>query len=184
MTGLLVAPIVLAGTVAWVLARPRGGPSQSLPPRFAPIVARVDRAAPDFELPLLVGGDALRLSGLREPVVVLNFWASWCPPCKQEAPELEAVWNTYRARGVQFLGVDFRDSRSDGVQFERRYGITYPSVSDPGGTLESPYRLIGLPTTFVIDHGRIRFQVTGKTDRKQLGAILDSVLRGGPSPAP
>ena len=135
--------------------------------------------APSFALPSVQGTGTISLQAFRRRVVVLNFWASWCGPCKEEAPQLQAVWQAYRGRGVQLIGVDHRDDRTAAIAFQRRYAISYPSVSDPAGELSARYRMIGIPTTFVIDGaGRIRFRFVGKVDASLLRAALAQVLAG------
>lgn len=136
-----------------------------------------DRPAPHFELPTLQGGGTISLRDFDGKVVVLNFWASWCGPCREEAPELEATWQAYRLRGVQFLGVNHQDGRAAAMAFQREFGITYPSVFDPQGTLASRYGLIGLPTTFVVgSDGRIAYRFLGKVDASMLRSVLDDML--------
>src|SRR6266571_5666585 len=83
-------------------------------------------AAPAFTLPRLLTPGRLALASLRGKVVVLNFWASWCVPCKDEAKTLEAGWMRWRPHGVVVLGVDSEDFSGDGRAFARRYGLTYP----------------------------------------------------------
>ena len=137
----------------------------------------VDTPAPDFELPLLAGGGQLRLSSLRDHVVVLNFWASWCSPCRLEAPDLQSAWKDYRSRGVRFVGVDELDDRFAAQGFIREFAITYPSVFDPSGSLADDYAFIGLPATYVIDQeGTIRFRFQGFLSGKILRSSLDQVL--------
>lgn len=137
----------------------------------------VDTVAPDFELDLLEGGGSLRLSSLRGGLVVLNFWASWCSPCRLEAPDLQSAWADYRDRGVRFIGVDELDDRSAAQGFIREFSITYPSVFDPSGSLADDYAFIGLPATYVIDaRGMIRYRFQGFLDGKTLRSSLDQVL--------
>lgn len=133
--------------------------------------------APEFVLPLLDGNDPVSLSSLRGSVVVLNVWASWCTPCREEAPDLEAAWKAYRDRGVAFLGVNERDNKAAAQSFVREVGITYPSVFDPDGRIAFLYGFVGLPTTYVIDaEGRIVYRFTGYLQGSILRDSLDEVL--------
>jgi DsbE subfamily thiol:disulfide oxidoreductase len=135
--------------------------------------------APDFSLPSLEDVDPVGVSAFRGHVLVLNFWASWCAPCRTEAPGLRLVSEHYRARGVRFLGVDERDDDAAAEAFVREFGWHYPSASDPAGSLASDYRLIGLPTTFLIDsQGTIRYRFQGYLERGVLQAALDDLLSG------
>ncbi len=113
--------------------------------------------APAFSLQRLDGAGSISLRSLRGKTVVLNFFASWCAPCKREAPALEAFWQKYRSQGVVVLGVDSGDAKSDARRFLSAHGITYPIVSDPNENLAlGTYALPGLPVTFVIDRlGRV-----------------------------
>jgi cytochrome c biogenesis protein CcmG/thiol:disulfide interchange protein DsbE len=139
-----------------------------------------DRPAPSFTLPRLAGAGGISLDDLAGHPVVLSFWASWCPPCREEAPFLRTAWNTYRSEGVRFLGVDHRDARSAGRSFVRRMAIPYPSVFDPGGELAGRYGLIGIPTTLVIRaDGRIAYRITGRVDGSNLRSALNRLLGSG-----
>lgn len=110
--------------------------------------------------------------------MTLNFWASWCAPCRLEAPDLQATWEAYRQRGVQFLGVNYRDDKAAANAFTDEFRITYPSVFDPSGSLAFGYELIGVPTTFIIDgQGHVRFQFRGYLDGAVLRRALDDVLK-------
>lgn len=136
-----------------------------------------DRPAPPFEMQALEGGGTIALQDYPGKVVVLNFWASWCGPCRAEAPDLQATWQAYRARGVQFLGVDYRDDLYAGRGFVEEFGITYPSVFDPAGRLAFEYELLGLPTTFVITPDRrIAYQFVGIVDGGVLRDAIADVL--------
>jgi DsbE subfamily thiol:disulfide oxidoreductase len=125
------------------------------------------------------GEVTISLADFRGKIVILNFWASWCAPCREEAPELEATWLESRGEGVQVLGVDHQDDRASATAFARDVGVTYPSVFDPAGELAASYGLVGLPTTFVIDGaGRIRWMFTGKVDRAGLREALADIMSG------
>jgi cytochrome c biogenesis protein CcmG, thiol:disulfide interchange protein DsbE len=107
--------------------------------------------APDFSLRRLNGEGSLRLRSLRGKVVVLNFWASWCVPCKQEAPLLETVAERYRSAGLVVVGVDAQDFRGDARRFIERHGLTYPVVRDGGGSTLTHYDVTGFPETWFVD---------------------------------
>jgi cytochrome c biogenesis protein CcmG/thiol:disulfide interchange protein DsbE len=111
--------------------------------------------APGLELPRLNAPGKVSLASLRGKVVILNFWASWCQPCKQESPLLERWQKRIAGRGV-VLGVDIRDLTSDAQAFVHRYGLTYPNVRDRGGDHLKDFGVIAYPDTLLIDrHGRI-----------------------------
>lgn len=113
--------------------------------------------APAFSLPRLEGKGSVSLASLRGKTVVLNFFASWCGPCKREAPDLESLWRQYRSDGVVVLGVDSGDARDDARRFLGAHGLTYPIVFDPDQKLAlGSYALPGLPVTYVINpDGRV-----------------------------
>jgi cytochrome c biogenesis protein CcmG/thiol:disulfide interchange protein DsbE len=133
--------------------------------------------APDFELQSLEDGTPIALSSFRGHVVVLNFWASWCAPCRLEAPGLRRVSERYRDRGVRFLGVDYRDDEAAARAFVDEFRLPYPSVSDPSGSLAADYELIGFPTTFIVDPaGTIRYRFVGYLDEEVLEDALNDAL--------
>jgi cytochrome c biogenesis protein CcmG/thiol:disulfide interchange protein DsbE len=135
---------ILASVLGWNLTH------QTPPPK-------VGAPAPLFSLPRLDGAGDLSLASLRGKTVVLNFFASWCAPCKREAPGLEKFWRRYRSDGVVVLGVDSGDAKSDARRFLSVHGVTYPIVSDPQETLAfGPYDLPGFPATYVLNsRGRV-----------------------------
>ena len=137
------------------------------------------RPAPPFRMPALNGTGEIGLERYQGDVLVMNFWASWCGPCRTEEPGLVRLARAYRSRGVAFLGIDYRDDAASARAFEREFRVGFPSVFDPAGRLAFAYRLVGIPTTFVIDeHGRIAYRLVGVLQARVLQAAIDDVLAG------
>jgi cytochrome c biogenesis protein CcmG/thiol:disulfide interchange protein DsbE len=138
-------------------------------------VARGERpAAPSLKLPVLGGRGTHSVADLRGKVVVLNFWASWCIPCKSEAPMLEKAQQRLQQTGAgTVVGVTYDDSTPDALQFVRDFKVRYPNVRDVGTKLASRYGTHRVPETFVIDqHGRIVDLHRGQIDQ----AFIDRAL--------
>ena len=135
--------------------------------------------APDFTATTLTGS-TLNFASYRGKVVVLNFWGSWCGPCRVEAPTLAVAAEQYRKAGVDFLGVDVRDTTASAEAFTRNFGVTYPSVSDAGSVITLDFTaavpIAGTPTTLVIDRtGHIAGAVFGPATMGELTAMLAKV---------
>lgn len=142
------------------------------------------RPAPDFELTAFNGefeGERFALSDMRGQVVVLNFWASWCVECDKEMALLEQAWHDYRAQGVSFIGVDYLDIDSEGLDYLARYNITYPNGPDIGSQIFQDYQCTGVPETFFIDKdGVVQHVQIGPISQPQLYGLIDRLLAGEP----
>ena len=109
------------------------------------------------------------ISELRGTPVVLNLWASWCTPCKQESPRLRAAWQQFGPQGVAFLGLNIQDLRGDARKFSKENGLTYPSVRDARRGVADSYGATGIPETFFVDaEGRVVGHVIGVVSEQQL----------------
>lgn len=162
-----------AGVVAALLALLGWGLSRAT-------AGQLDRGpAPDFELTTFDGG-TVRLSDLRDQVVVINFWASWCLPCREEAPVLEATWRAYRDRGVVFIGVDYVDTEREALAYIQEFDLTYPNGPDLGTRIAQAYRIQGVPETFFVDRqGFLRGVHIGPITEEQLVARIEALLAEG-----
>jgi cytochrome c biogenesis protein CcmG/thiol:disulfide interchange protein DsbE len=135
------------------------------------------RPAPDFAVKSFVGAQ-VRLSELRGRTVVLNFWASWCPPCREEARLLAATAETYADRGVTFLGINVWDSDADARAFLERYDVRYPNAPDSGGRITIEYGVAGLPETFLITkEGTLVNKWIGPFTPMQLERFIEEALQ-------
>ncbi len=140
-------------------------------------VSLVGRPAPDFTA-ITFDGQPWRLSDQRGRVVVLNYWASWCVPCREEAPILERVWRDYRDRGVVLLGLNIQDTPEAARAFVREFGLTYPNAPDPTGEITIAYGVLGIPETYLIGRdGRIVDKKVGIVREADLRARLEAALR-------
>ena len=134
------------------------------------------QAAPNFEF-VGLQGEQIDLDAHRGEIVVVNFFASWCEPCREEAAGLEATWRQYQAEEVQFFGIAYKDARSKVRSFLDQFAVTYPCALDLGNRTARAYGVTGVPETFVIDRqGRLFQHVVGPIGQAELGLVLDRVL--------
>jgi cytochrome c biogenesis protein CcmG, thiol:disulfide interchange protein DsbE len=134
-------------------------------------------AAPAFTLQRLDSDAKLESSSLKGKVQVLNFWASWCVPCRDEAGLLQSASSEWRSRGVVVLGIDHQDLSSDARAFMRHYGLTYTVVHDAGDKLYQRYGATGVPETFCINRdGKVVAHVPGAVTRDTLDSCIQGAL--------
>ena len=135
----------------------------------------VGTRAPDFTL-LTPEGTAVRLSSLRGKVVVVNFFATWCPPCNEEAPAIDALQRRYGAAGLQIVGVDVLESAAKAQEFRTQHHLSYPAVVDDG-TLRNQYNVNGLPVHVFIDRsGTVRKIIVGELAPAEMRENIESIL--------
>lgn len=134
-------------------------------------------AAPDFTLERLDAPGTLTLSSLRGKAVVINFWASWCEPCKEEAPMLEQAWREYRDDGLVVVGVNIDDFSSDARRFARENGMTYPLVRDREDEVTPDYGVTGVPETLFADRqGKLIARIQGPVEEEELRGHVEAAL--------
>ncbi len=136
----------------------------------------VGRPVPDFQLTAL-DGSPMNLAEQRGKAVVVNFFASWCAPCREEAVDLEQTWHEYQDRGVQFFGIAYKDADSKAQAFLEEFAVSYPSTVDPSNRTARAYGLTGVPETFVIDsQGLLVRHFLGPVSQAQLSQELNRLL--------
>jgi peroxiredoxin len=135
-------------------------------------------AAPDAELPRLLGSGTESISDYRGKWVLVNFWASWCPPCRDESPALQRFYERNRDRNFVVLGIDQRDLTEDGRRFVRENGITYPQLRDGEGERADPFGMTGLPENFLVDpSGKLALIRRGPVDERYLERLVAPKLK-------
>lgn len=133
-------------------------------------------SAPDFTLTSF-NGETITLTDQTGKIVVINFWASWCPPCREEAAYLEATWQKYQDQGVLFIGVDYADTETDALAYLDEFDITYFNGPDLGTRISQAYNMQGVPETFVIDqNGEIYYVHIGPLYPPTLDNVIDELL--------
>ena len=193
----IVLPLLVIGVIAaaiWWLESRGGDDVSPTGERYGPVelpaavrTAGLDigteegQLAPDFLLGSLDGGE-VRLSALRGQPVVLNFWATWCAPCRKELPQFVVAYDRYRNEGLVVLAVNMQEGKSIAGDKAREFGMKFPVPIDVDGEVGDEYRLLGLPMTYFIDRaGVVRSVFTGplqqrRTDTDVRGAIEQSDL--------
>jgi len=135
--------------------------------------------APSFNLTTFEG-EAISLESLRGKIVIVNFWASWCPPCHDEAPELQAIAEDYANQNVVVVGVNWLDTEREALAFMAQYGLTYPSGPDMGERIAQSYHIAAAPENYVIDrNGIVADVVLGPVTYDHLAEVLDGLIAAG-----
>lgn len=138
------------------------------------------KIATNFTLDSLTENKQISLEDFRGKGVVLNFWASWCGPCKEEMPLFEETWKKYQDKDVVFLGIDVMDDKSNAEEFLKSVGISYPNLYDPQGRVSNKYKVIALPATFFIDKdgniiGKNYGPFLGRDGKKVLMSYIEEI---------
>ncbi|MDA1257152.1 MAG: TlpA disulfide reductase family protein [Chloroflexi bacterium] len=175
-----VPSVLIGALLIWAIIQNDGNPgglavNQSLGERD--VSAQVGA---DFALPALDGDGTVRLSDFRGKIVMVDFWSSWCPPCRQESPALEAAYQDFRDQGVEFVGIAIWDVDSETRKFRDAFGLEYPIVVDSNGRAAVEWGVVGLPEKFFVDReGRVVKKYAGPMTRDRLGLELREMLEAG-----
>ena len=173
--GLVAGLLVFVGLPAWPTAETaaQGTPATPAP---APVVGA---PAPDFTLEDL-GGNPVRLADQQGQVVLVNFWATWCGPCRLEMPELQARYDALKDQGFTVLAVNLDEPREDAALFAQDLSLSFPVLLDPGATVNDLYRVRGYPTTYFIDRdGNVDALHVGILSAAQLDEYLAALGLSG-----
>jgi len=179
--------IGLMALLAWGLWRPSlGGPSGVSTNDGPARVAILERSASNFSLPLINsfdGSNEFQLSDYRGKTVVINFWASWCAPCRDEAPALEQGWQIHQNNDVVFIGINTWDSEAKAQDFMQSFGLSFPNALDERGTVAVEYGMIGIPETFFIaPDGTISRKIIGGVDVASINEAIAEAQNTAQSP--
>ncbi len=185
----LLVIAAIAAVIWWIDYRPGGsgspaderyGPVElpaALVPPGAKVKAEVGSLAPDFLLGGFKDGEEIRLSDYRGQAVVLNFWATWCAPCRKEIPNLVSAYGQHRDEGLVVIGLNHKEGRSIVKPYVEKFGMDFPIAIDLDGEMWDRYHLLGLPTTFFIDRdGVIRSIFMGPFVEKADGASVQGAI--------
>lgn len=172
-----VIALVVAGVLALTALLALGLANRS-PVTGRSGATRVDKPAPSINMPLYGGGRMTPPYYADKPVVV-NFWASWCGPCRQEAPIFERLSQEYGERGALFIGVNIQDATTDAEAYLREFDITYPNGRDENGSISVDYGVIGIPVTFFINRdGAVQRRWAGVMRETELRLWIDELVAG------
>jgi peroxiredoxin len=161
------------GSLLWMGQQSATGASQQADPL---IQASKGKAAPDFAL-FSHEGQEISLSDYQGQVILINWWATWCPPCKAEMPAINAFYETHQANGFVVLAVNSQEGASTVKDFIQDNGFTFPVLLDSQGQVMDRFHVRALPTSFIIDrHGVIQHIQTGEITSQQLEAIVEPLL--------
>ena len=179
LLGTAVPAIALIAILAWASVNSGGNPGGlGVNNQFGQVAVEAEPAR-DFTLTLFDGG-SISLSQLRGKVVVLDFWASWCGPCQQEAPILAEVYRELNGSNVEFVGVDIWDGRQDAINHITRFDVPYPNGADLQGTIAIDYGVRGIPEKIFIDtEGVVARKFVGPMNADLLRSALQELMSGG-----
>jgi cytochrome c biogenesis protein CcmG, thiol:disulfide interchange protein DsbE len=138
----------------------------------------VGQNVPEIELTTF-DNQIIRTSEMSNKIIVINFWASWCKPCEQEANELEQAWQHYKANGnVIFLGVDYVDTENEAQEYLKKFNISYPNGPDLRTKISQMFRIRGVPETYIIDRtGKLAYIKIGPfTSLNEITSVIDPIL--------
>ena len=175
---MIVAIVFVVGMVwIWLSAEPSTASTGGKIPS-----PREGFLAPDFTLEGQ-HSESVTLSDLQGKVVIVNLWASWCPPCRAEMPALERVYENYQDRGVEVLAINttFQDSEEDALAFVKEVGLSFPILFDRSGGISRQYQLRAMPTTFFMDHEGVIQKVIlgGPISEATFQTTVEELLRDG-----
>jgi cytochrome c biogenesis protein CcmG, thiol:disulfide interchange protein DsbE len=173
--------MLLAGIVAMfavlALQLSRQNQIQPMPGETAPEFTLTAFSQVSNDSTIAAPGETFTLADLRGQIVIVNFWGSWCAPCRTEAPDLQAIYEDYSDQGVVLVGVNWLDVEREALAFIEEFGLTYPNGPDVGERIANRYNIQGAPENFIINReGVVEEAVIGSVDYDRLASILDRML--------